>query len=409
MTFHGLPVHLGVGAVWAYRQKLPRGGCHRADLGGGPGHQPAIGLFSSWARRAASSATAPSASCTSRSSAARRCWCQILIFFYVVADGLRGGEPLRGGDPGPVVLCRGLHLRDHPGRHRKHRRIPARSARAIGLPASRFTACGLPPGDPADPAAAGGQFASLIKDSSLLSIIAMQRSLPSTAQEVNAYTYSTLESYLPWRSSTCPDNSRFPWSAASWSEVPLCGLELAGVTKRFGLQAALADLTLTSPFQALVILGPPAAARPPAAADRRPGNRRRRGGEPSTVRAPPRRGGAAAAIGGASARSSRPSTCFRTCRPWPTSPCPWRRSTATLPTRPGKGPGKSWRGSSSRPTPTRSRPSSSGGQQQRVAIARAIAIKPRFLLFDEPTSALDPEMTAEVLDVIGELAGRGGT
>ena len=49
----------------------------------------------------------------------------------------------------------------------------------------------------------------------------------------------------------------------------------------------------------------------------------------------------------------------------------------------------------------------SGGQQQRVAIARAIAIKPRFLLFDEPTSALDPEMTSEVLDIIGELREEG--
>jgi polar amino acid transport system ATP-binding protein len=49
----------------------------------------------------------------------------------------------------------------------------------------------------------------------------------------------------------------------------------------------------------------------------------------------------------------------------------------------------------------------SGGQQQRVAIARAIAIKPRFLILDEPTSALDPDMTAEVLDVIAELRGEG--
>lgn len=49
----------------------------------------------------------------------------------------------------------------------------------------------------------------------------------------------------------------------------------------------------------------------------------------------------------------------------------------------------------------------SGGQQQRVAIVRAIAIKPRFLIFDEPTSALDPEMTAEVLDVISELREEG--
>jgi polar amino acid transport system ATP-binding protein len=49
----------------------------------------------------------------------------------------------------------------------------------------------------------------------------------------------------------------------------------------------------------------------------------------------------------------------------------------------------------------------SGGQRQRVAIARAVAIKPQVLLFDEPTSALDPEMTAEVLDMIGQLLAEG--
>ncbi len=46
----------------------------------------------------------------------------------------------------------------------------------------------------------------------------------------------------------------------------------------------------------------------------------------------------------------------------------------------------------------------SGGQQQRVAIARALAMQPKLMLFDEPTSALDPEMIAEVLDVMKELA-----
>ena len=51
----------------------------------------------------------------------------------------------------------------------------------------------------------------------------------------------------------------------------------------------------------------------------------------------------------------------------------------------------------------------SGGQQQRVAIARALCMKPRIMLFDEPTSALDPEMIAEVLDVIEELAATGMT
>ena len=51
----------------------------------------------------------------------------------------------------------------------------------------------------------------------------------------------------------------------------------------------------------------------------------------------------------------------------------------------------------------------SGGQKQRIAIVRSLALKPKMMLFDEPTSALDPEMVAEVLEVMKNLAKEGMT
>lgn len=44
-----------------------------------------------------------------------------------------------------------------------------------------------------------------------------------------------------------------------------------------------------------------------------------------------------------------------------------------------------------------------------MAIARALMMEPQVLLFDEPTAALDPEITAQIVSIIRELAETGIT
>ena len=122
---------------------------------------------------------------------------QILVFFYVVADAFGVGDRYVVGVL-TLSIFSGAYISEiiRAGIESVGE-SQLESARAIGLTRVQIyryvvfpqvTRLVLPP--------LTGQFASLIKDSSLLSIIAVSE-FTLNAQEVNAFTYSTLESYLP--------------------------------------------------------------------------------------------------------------------------------------------------------------------------------------------------------------------
>ena len=51
----------------------------------------------------------------------------------------------------------------------------------------------------------------------------------------------------------------------------------------------------------------------------------------------------------------------------------------------------------------------SGGEQQRVAIARALINDPQIVIADEPTAHLDSKLSADLLDILGEINRLGKT
>lgn len=122
---------------------------------------------------------------------------QILVFFYVVADAFGVSNRYAVGILTLAVFA-GAYLSEiiRAGIESVGE-SQLESAHAIGLTefqTYRFVILPqvarriLPP--------LAGQFASLIKDSSLLSIIAVSE-FTLSAQEINSFTFSTLESYLP--------------------------------------------------------------------------------------------------------------------------------------------------------------------------------------------------------------------
>lgn len=54
-------------------------------------------------------------------------------------------------------------------------------------------------------------------------------------------------------------------------------------------------------------------------------------------------------------------------------------------------------------------PALSGGEQQRVAVARAVVGDPKIILADEPTGSLDPEAADIIINLLLRFHARGGT
>lgn len=122
---------------------------------------------------------------------------QILIFFYVVADAFGVSERYLVGVL-TLSFFSGAYISEiiRAGIESVGK-SQLESAKAIGLTRAqtyRFVIFPQALRQTLPPLA--GQFVSLIKDSSLLSIISISE-FTLNAREVNSYTFSTLESYIP--------------------------------------------------------------------------------------------------------------------------------------------------------------------------------------------------------------------
>lgn len=185
-------------AIWQYRQKFVQGWLMTVALSAASLLLSLIiGLLAALARRSAFLPVRYSAVLYVEIVRGTPLLVQILILFYVVANAF-GMENRYLVGVLALSLFAGAYLAEmiRSGID-SIRGSQLESARAIGLTRGQtyryvifpqLVRQLVPP--------LTGQFASIIKDSSLLSIIAVSE-FTLNAQEVNAFTYSTLESYLP--------------------------------------------------------------------------------------------------------------------------------------------------------------------------------------------------------------------
>lgn len=197
-AFHSLQYHWGWESVYAYRAKFAKGWLMTLAISAAALLMSLlIGLCTALAQRSRFLPLRYLSKLYIEGIRGTPLLVQILVFFYVVADAFGVGDRYAVGII-TLSLFAGAYISEiiRAGIESVGE-SQLESGRAIGLTraqiyryvvfpqAFRQT---LPP--------LAGQFASLIKDSSLLSIIAVSE-FTLNAQEVNAFTYSTLESYLP--------------------------------------------------------------------------------------------------------------------------------------------------------------------------------------------------------------------
>ena len=185
-------------AIWQYRQKFVQGWLTTVVISASALLVSLlIGLLTALTRRSAFLPLRYSAVLYVETIRGTPLLVQILILFYVVANAF-GVENRYLVGVLALSLFAGAYLSEMiRAGIESIRDSQLESARAIGLTRGqtyRYVIFPqvvrqlIPP--------LTGQFASIIKDSSLLSIIAVNE-FTLNAQEVNAFTYSTLESYLP--------------------------------------------------------------------------------------------------------------------------------------------------------------------------------------------------------------------
>jgi len=197
-AFHSLQYHWGWESVYAYRQKFVKGWLMTLAISAAALLMSlVIGLCTALAQRSRFLPLRYLSKLYIEGIRGTPLLVQILVFFYVVADAFGVGDRYAVGVI-TLSLFAGAYISEiiRAGIESVGE-SQLESGRAIGLTRSQIYRYvvfpqafrqTLPP--------LAGQFASLIKDSSLLSIIAVSE-FTLNAQEVNAFTYSTLESYLP--------------------------------------------------------------------------------------------------------------------------------------------------------------------------------------------------------------------